>query len=397
MPKASVHREEEEFPWDLGVFDAHCHPTDTMTSLDSIPSMKAKGLTVMATRAQDQVLVACAADRLGIPTDTNPEDWTRDQKIIPCFGWHPWFSHQMFDVNTYDGKEQLDEESKIAHYQTVLTPKSDDRDFLLALPDPRSFAHFLQQTHQYLERYPLALVGEIGLDKQFRIPGSWLPENYESRDDSLTPGGREGRDLSPYRVHMDHQKKVLTAQLNLAGELQRAVSIHGVQAHGILFETLQQTWKGYEKRVPSKRELKKRANDQNANIEEEQIQKIEDSSSPKPYPPRICLHSYSGTAETLKQYCHPSIPTEVFFSFSTTINFSHPAGSKTETVIQACPDDKILIESDLHTAGDRMDYYLEEIVRKVCQLKDWSLSDGVNRLAENWHRFVFGHIDPHKH
>lgn len=301
----------------------------------------------------------------------------------------------MFDEAEYDDATSLSSEQKVAHYQSVLNPRSEDETFLRSLPEPRPFGHFLGQTRSYLERYPLALVGEIGLDRSFRIPEAWLPAQVEGRDEALTPGGREGRKLSPYRVSMDHQRKVLLAQLHLAGEMQRAVSVHGVQAHGIVYETLAETWKGYERRVPSKKERKKQEAAVKVNAEPapnaEADPETSPSSGPKPYPPRICLHSFSGPAETLKQYTAPSVPCEIFFSFNTTINsWSDSGDGKVEAAVRAVPDERIVVESDLHTAGENMDSHLEDIARMLCKVKGWELEDGVKRLGKNWRSFVFG-------
>ncbi|OJD35729.1 metallo-dependent hydrolase [Diplodia corticola] len=373
------------FPWHIGVFDAHCHPTDTMSAVSAVPHMKAKALTVMATRAQDQQLVADVADSLGVPSP-DVDSWKQGERLLPCFGWHPWFSHQMFSEDMFTGKKTLDEDEKILHYKKVLSPPPDDHDFILSLPNPRPFSEFLGETRSFLRRYPLALVGEIGLDKSFRIPAAWLPDAHESRDDSLTPGGREGRGLTPHVVALDHQKEILTAQLKLAGEMRRAVSVHGVQAHGILLETIRATWKGHERKRMSKRERNRRG----VTAEEADEDLYADDDSPKPFPPRICLHSYSGHPSTLPQYFDSSVPAEVFVSFSTAINYSDRAAHTTSQSIKAVPDDRILVESDLHVAGDPMDEHLEDIVRRVCETKGWGLEEGTRKLRQNWERFAFG-------
>ncbi|RSL66462.1 hypothetical protein CEP53_003311 [Fusarium sp. AF-6] len=358
---------QDPFPWHLPICDAHCHPTDTMSSLSDIPSMRASSLTIMATRAQDQQLVADAA------AATNP-----GKAIVPAFGWHPWFSHLLYNDTPGSGSD------KVAHYAAVLQPEPDAA-FISSLPDPTPISSFIKSTRSLLDSHPKALVGEIGLDKAFRLPQAWKPSDKASRDESLTPGGREGRLLSPHRVRMEHQRSILAAQLRLAAETRRAVSVHGVQAHGVLFETLAATWKGHEKEVITRR--KRRLVAQGA----EDFSSDEDEDEDKPYPPRICLHSFSGSVEVLKQYLHPAIPARIFVSLSSAVNLSTEATStRTDEVLRALPDESILIESDLHIAGEDMDAALEEMYRHVCEVKGWELEDGVKRIAKNYNDFIHG-------
>ena len=371
-----------------------------MASVPDIANMKAKALVIMATRREDQGLISEVATEYGVDEDVPPstaehKDW---RGVVPSYGWHPWFSHQIYDDTSQKDSHSLTSlspEQKRQHYMTVLSPTPADTAFLEALPEPVRLSTLISDIRASLNQHPLALIGEVGLDRAFRIPEAWLPADAATRNDDITPGSREGRRLSPYRVTIEHQKKLLVAQLHLAGEMSRAASVHGVQAHGMLYETLKESWKGHEKEVLSKKERKKRerdaANEIDANTRHAQT---ENNHSTKPtslpYPPRICLHSYSGPAEQVKQYLGPEVPAEIFFSFSLAINFSTSATAKSEEVIKLLPDELLLIESDMPVAGQRMDDQLEAIARTVCRLKEWELKQGVEQLKSNWMRFVFG-------
>ncbi|PLN84463.1 Metallo-dependent hydrolase [Aspergillus taichungensis] len=398
----STPNHDNDFPWHLGVHDAHCHPTDTMASIASIPDMKAASLTVMSTRGQDQDLVLQIAQSI---SPHNPDINTQENppKVLPCFGWHPWFAHQIYDdtnTTTTTTTTTTNPDLKTTHYTQVLTPPPTSPEFISSLPTPKPLSQLLSETRTRLTSHPTSLIGEIGLDRSFRLPNPWTAEEEAARDPHTTPGSREGRTLSPHRVQMEHQKVVLEAQLRLAGELGRPVSVHSVQAHGLVVTLLRGLWAGHERKKPSRRERRRRYSAADAHAdsdaeaegqeEEEEGQTTQKPAQPLPFPPRICMHSYSGPTEPLKQFLDPTNPSDVYFSFSAVINFSGPSSAKVIAVIKALPDDRILVESDLHTAGSQMDELLEKVTRQVCELREWPLEEGVRRLAGNWRRFVFG-------
>lgn len=372
-----------QMSWQQELFDAHCHPTDTMASIDEISSMKARVITIMATRREDQDLVSQVAMRFPLHHE-HQGDETLSTLVVPAFGWHPWFSYQMFD-----DRSTPERPTAVAHYKSVLSPQTDDEAFLASLPEPKALTAFLAETEERLRRHPYALVGEVGIDKAFRLPNEWLPHETECRDLSQTPGSRQGRKLSPYRVQLDHQKVILEAQLRLAARLGRPVSMHSVQAHGAVYEILQKLWSGHEK--ASSRQRKRRSSAAGAHAGED-AESDSDGDSPNdlPFPPRVCMHSYSGPEDFLRQFLHKTVPMEVYFSFSEVINFSNPSTEKITNVIRAVPDSRILMESDLHMAGKEMDNRLGSVFQRICNIKMWSPEEGAEVLRQNWQMFVFG-------
>jgi Tat protein secretion system quality control protein TatD with DNase activity len=377
--------ESEQFPWHLGLHDAHCHPLERPGTFNALSTMKTRSLGVMATRREDQPIL----DKFCKEQDGPVTNFSHDTKVVPGFGWHPWFSHLLYDdtiAPVPNGQTRItDEDARASHFAAVLSPAA-DREFALALELPTPLSVALAELRANLEAHPLAMVGEVGLDKAFRLPEPWTPEEEDrqrERDPGRTPGGRCRRKLSAHRVAIAHQKVVLLAQLRVAGEFGRAVSVHGVQVHGALFEVFKELWKGYEVQKASKKQRK-----------EALVEQLKETSSEnrKPFPPRICLHSFSGTVDALKPYFATHVPSDNYVSFAWLNNFrgSDSASTRVEEVIKWVPESRILIESDLHEVSDESDELLERMARTVCDLRGWSLEDGVQILGRNWWRFVAG-------
>lgn len=97
-------------------------------------------------------------------------------------------------------------------------------------PEPRLFDDVLSEIRKNLYSFPNALVGEIGLDRLVRIP----------YDYDATP-----RVLTRFTVPLEHQLRIFEAQLELAVELRRNVSMHCVKAHDATTQAFERTAKKF--------------------------------------------------------------------------------------------------------------------------------------------------------
>ncbi|KAJ1914303.1 Cut9-interacting protein scn1 [Mycoemilia scoparia] len=183
----------------------------------------------------------------------------------------------------------------------------------------------------YLQKHPNAIVGEIGLDKK-AVKGT-----------------------TKLRFPFTSQIHLFNKQLDIATKFNRPVSIHCVKCQGSLLDILRNT-------------------------------------PPSCLPPKIMLHSYSGSIESLKDFL--SIPggvgrDRIYVSFSKLVN-----GRNTEKfaeIIRAIPDNRVLIESDVDSMDD-VDECMAFSENLVAVSKEWSIDECRKKVYENSCRF-FGILD----
>lgn len=139
-------------------------------------------------------------------------------------GWHPWFSHQISLADPPPAKRE--------HYASILLSRSpttadaEALDLILPdLPDPLSFSKIMAELSENLTHLPNALVGEVGIDRAFRVPIKPYPATAPSK-------------LSPFHVPTEHQMAILERQIQVAIDLRRSVSVHSVKSQQLTMELL---------------------------------------------------------------------------------------------------------------------------------------------------------------
>jgi len=139
-------------------------------------------------------------------------------------GWHPWHSHTISLVDPPLPKRK--------HYSEILLSenKSDKLvtaldDLLVNLPDPMPLSTIIAELRSNLMRFPNALLGEVGIDRSFRVPFVPYPASSPKK-------------LSPFTVPTLHQLTILEAQIEVAVELRRPISMHSVKAQQITLDLL---------------------------------------------------------------------------------------------------------------------------------------------------------------
>ncbi|GAA5884637.1 hypothetical protein JCM6882_005329 [Rhodosporidiobolus microsporus] len=306
--------------------DAHCHPTDD----EAFDAEVLRGLNTGT--------LCAMSSSLSNQETTKEVHSASPSTVVPFFGVHPWFCHPL----SFSPPDALP--SKEAHYAALFPspshssqPHEQLASVLPTFPDPVSIETFLSSLEANLVEFPSSHVGEIGLDRAFRIPN---PPHIAA--DKSNPKNTE------LATPLAHQIKVLEAQVDVAIRLGRSVSFHSVRAPQETVDVL--------KRFKAEKEGWGTIH--------------------------VCLHSFGGSAESAKQIqkAHPN----VFFSFATIISGRSP---HFHNLLRAIEPDRLLAESDFSDTAE-IDNQIWDLLEELDLALSWSPSDSVACLERNWQRFI---------
>ncbi|KAN0012548.1 hypothetical protein ACTFIU_007855 [Dictyostelium citrinum] len=283
------------------IIDSHCHIHEDVEHLQESCDLPFKKILLMGTTVQDWDRVNQLADKIN-----------DDNRIIRCFGIHPWFVFNYLPPSELIGKikESSDEN----------TNNNNNNKNLIKIDDTWKI-----KMKELLIKYPNSIVGEIGIDKVTKVKLNGLNKNDQ-----------------------DSQMKVFQDQIELANELGRLVSLHCVQLQGKLLTFFQ-------------------------------------SLSIDKFPPSIALHTFGGKPATVDQFCKMGAGKGDRFYFG--LSFINLTSSKVDKLIQAIPDDRLLLESDQNTPI-QADQSLFKLIQKVSTSKNWTIQKTIEQTTLNTLNFL---------
>uniref|UniRef100_D8PQ97 TatD DNase family Scn1 n=1 Tax=Schizophyllum commune (strain H4-8 / FGSC 9210) TaxID=578458 RepID=D8PQ97_SCHCM len=346
------------FPTDVEIathiVDVHAHPTDSLIP-HALLDDPGHTICAMATRRNDQARVAALAR-------------AHPKRVVPGFGYHPWFTHLIYVPEGVD-PAHLGERAGLVQDPT---PKKEEKppkwaifqDLLARLPDPVCLTDVLDELRRNIKAFPGAILGEVGLDRAFRVPmagkyagegeGEHANANPTNPTASISPTTPT---LSPFTVPIAHQLAILEAQVALAITL-RAM---GESVHARRDIAPKHT-------VDFMARMKERYGDRWRAIS-------------------VDLHSCGLSAEVWRsvEAAHPN----AFLSLSTGINMRQPHGSapadpnapppipkSLSTLILSAHPSRLLAESDWHSA-DESGQRTWEMLNIIARVKGWDV-EGVS-------------------
>ncbi|KAI9225935.1 MAG: hypothetical protein DHS80DRAFT_19515 [Piptocephalis tieghemiana] len=173
-----------------------------------------------------------------------------------------------------------------------------------------------------LSEHPAAIVGEIGMDKVAKDPETG-----------------KVYDLGP-------QMALLHTQMDLAVEYHRPISLHCVRASEELMRLLRD--RGLDR-----------------------------------LPPRIMLHSFSLSSETLRALLKLPCKSRLYWSISCVVSLRSP---KAFRWIELVPRDRLLLESDVHTT-ETVDQAMHQVAEQVALIRGWSIEETMQVAWDNAQEF----------
>eukprot|EP00201_Polytomella_parva_P020836 CAMPEP_0175042572 /NCGR_PEP_ID=MMETSP0052_2-20121109/2654_1 /TAXON_ID=51329 ORGANISM="Polytomella parva, Strain SAG 63-3" /NCGR_SAMPLE_ID=MMETSP0052_2 /ASSEMBLY_ACC=CAM_ASM_000194 /LENGTH=477 /DNA_ID=CAMNT_0016305431 /DNA_START=294 /DNA_END=1724 /DNA_ORIENTATION=+ len=320
---------DEGFDKKFVISDAHCHIHLETEKTGNIDSVNCGSLALMGTNEHDWAIVESFYIRF-------------PNKVIPCFGIHPWFAHlfagtastpsTIFDLLPSEMTPSIIATLDSLYFPSPRLPSSlflpppssspSSSSFLSSSSSPPPFhtisSSWANELERLLCKYPNAIVGEIGLDfTAAALPYSltsrmMVGENFssdhaidESKIDSsdsnslvrsnfagntennLTNAPSPSYSSIRLRTSPAHQEDLVRRQLALASRLNRPVSVHCVRAYGKLYDIFKSEF------VLMSKDNKKY---------KEGMENPENPVVVLPFPPRIMLHAYAGSADMVRSF-----------------------------------------------------------------------------------------------